>query len=242
MRYVVGDIHGEISKLKILIQSICKQDNLPEFIFLGDYIDKGENAKETLDYLDLFRKQFPCIFLVGNHEYYWKNAKKHESYLLKYGGRNTVQSFGYRTVKETQSCLMDRYQDLFNSLTNYHIADSFFITHSGVDPKQYFTENINEIPTEAYLFNRYSFIQQQCFFQKKYQIIFGHTAFFEPYTDFFKIGIDTAACYRTCQPLTAFCIENRVFFNSHGNRYLLDSMPKNSCANIVRNKLYSFYD
>jgi serine/threonine protein phosphatase 1 len=242
MKYIVGDIHGEISKLKILIRLICSQDRLPEFIFIGDYIDKGENAKATLDFLDLIRKQFPCVFLLGNHEYYWKNAKDHKDYLLKYGGKNTIHSFGYKTIEETQSCLMDRYQDLFNLLIDFYIIDSYFITHSGIDPQLYFIENFNEIPTVSYLFNRYSFIQQECFFQKKYQIIFGHTAFFEPYTDSYKIGIDTAACYLPHQPLSAFCIEKKEFFNSHGKQYLLGSLPKNSCANIVRNKPYQFYD
>jgi len=236
LKYVVGDIHGEITKLKNLIQKISNIDTKPEFIFIGDYIDKGENAKATLDYLDLFRKNFPCVFLLGNHEYFWKQAEKNLNYLLNYGAKSTIHSFGFSDLVETKNFLFDRYKDLFNLMTDYYIVDAYFISHSGIDPQKYFTNDLNEIPTISFLFNRYSFIKEESYFQKKYKVIFGHTAFYKPYYDLYKIGIDTAACYLLSQPLTAFCIDNSMFINSHGQQYNLDSLPINACANIVRNK------
>jgi hypothetical protein len=48
-------------------------------------------------------------------------------------------------------------------------------------------------------------------------VIFGHTGFYYPYSNEYKIGVDTAACFLETQPLTAFCIEN----NSENCRQLL---------------------
>ena len=119
-------------------------------------------------------------------------------------------------------------------MTDYYIVDSYFISHSGIDPQKYFINELNEIPTVSFLFNRYSFIKEESYFQKKYKVIFGHTAFYKPYYDLYKFGIDTAACYLPSPPLTAFCIENSMFIISHGQQYNLDSLPINACANIVR--------
>jgi serine/threonine protein phosphatase 1 len=236
MKFVIGDIHGEISKLKLLIKFICKNDNFPEFIFIGDYIDKGENSKKTLDHLDELRKNYKCVFLIGNHEYLWKNATKNKNYLFKYGGISTINSFGFKSIEQTQNYILRNYENLFNMFVDYYLTDSYLIVHSGIQPEYYLIDDINKIPTESYLFNRYSFLQVERYFQDKYKIIFGHTAFFKPYKDSYKIGIDTAACYIKSQPLTAFCIEENMFYNSHNKKYLIESLPENSCANIVRNK------
>lgn len=236
MKYVIGDIHGEISKLKLLIEIICKNDNLPEFIFIGDYIDKGENSKKTLDHLDELRKNYKCIFLIGNHEYLWKNASNNKNYLFKYGAISTINSFGFKSIEETQTYILRKYENLFNLFVDYYQIDSYLIVHSGIQPEYYLIDDVINIPTESFLFNRYSFLQVEQYFQNKYKIIFGHTAFYEPYRDIYKIGIDTAACYINSQPLTAFCIDENIFYNSHNKKYSLEYLPENSCANIVRKK------
>ena len=46
MNFVIGDIHGEVTKLKSLIKLIDKNEANPSFIFIGDYIDKGEKFKK----------------------------------------------------------------------------------------------------------------------------------------------------------------------------------------------------
>ena len=48
MTFVIGDIHGEITKLKALINNIFYLDKNPHLIFIVDYINKVENSKEVL--------------------------------------------------------------------------------------------------------------------------------------------------------------------------------------------------
>ena len=47
MKFIIGDIHGEITKLKLLVKFIKDIDDKPELIFIGDYLDKGESSKKT---------------------------------------------------------------------------------------------------------------------------------------------------------------------------------------------------
>jgi len=66
----IGDIHGCFDPLKALVRMV-EQECRPvvdeiEYIFVGDYIDRGPSTREVLDFLiDLDGKK---TFLMGNHE------------------------------------------------------------------------------------------------------------------------------------------------------------------------------
>jgi len=68
MKYAIGDIHGHYNHLYNLISRICKQDPNAEFIFMGDYADRGPNSKEVIAFLIQFSKYKKCTFLRGNHD------------------------------------------------------------------------------------------------------------------------------------------------------------------------------
>ncbi len=67
--FAVGDIHGCLDKLISLMAIIdidLKKDTL---VFIGDYIDRGPDSKEVVDYLiDLGQREDRVVFLKGNHE------------------------------------------------------------------------------------------------------------------------------------------------------------------------------
>lgn len=70
----VGDIHGQLEKLQSLINKVGTFTG-DQWIFLGDYVDRGPNSAGVLDYLIEFEKRFPkTIFLRGNHEYLMLDA------------------------------------------------------------------------------------------------------------------------------------------------------------------------
>jgi serine/threonine protein phosphatase 1 len=70
MIVAIGDIHGEITKLKALMRILISRGLVGgTVIFLGDYIDRGENSVAALDYLIFLKEKNPnFIFLAGNHE------------------------------------------------------------------------------------------------------------------------------------------------------------------------------
>lgn len=234
MNYIIGDIHGEISKLKSLIKKIRQNETNPSFIFLGDYIDKGENSKKTLDYLIRLKDKYPTIFLMGNHEQYWLKLNKYKNLILKYGGIKTLENFGFKTIEKCQKQMISQYSEIFDHLKGYHETEKYLICHSGIPSKMFNSDYTNKINLDSFLFNRYDFIKEKRFFKKKKKIIFGHTAFFSPYVDNFKIGIDTGACYLKDQPLTSFCLEKQIFIDSKHKTYNLEDIKFNSCPVIIR--------
>jgi len=44
----IGDIHGCINTLRALIEKINPRPD-DQFVFLGDFIDRGKNSKEVVD-------------------------------------------------------------------------------------------------------------------------------------------------------------------------------------------------
>ena len=84
----VGDTHGDLEASKKIIEKFLKKEN--KIVFLGDYVDRGKESKENIDFLLKLKNQNPKkIFLLqGNHEGYkflkfspadfWENLSQKE--------------------------------------------------------------------------------------------------------------------------------------------------------------------
>ncbi len=237
MRFVIGDIHGEISKLRLLIKYIFTLDKDPEFIFIGDYLDKGEDPLAVIKFLTDLNKNYQCTFLYGNHEFIWMNLEPHDvkmrEYLSKYGGYATLKSLRMNDFEVGKDKLLTDYTDFFASLRSYWKDDLFVAVHSGISPENY-SIDIENIPLQQLLFNRYEFIKHAELYMGHSRLIFGHTGFFTPFVSSTKLGIDTAACFLPGQPLSAFCIEKSGMINSESNFKGLEDFNDNCCPNIIR--------
>jgi|13_taG_2_1085334.scaffolds.fasta_scaffold31821_2 serine/threonine protein phosphatase 1 len=236
MVFVIGDIHGEYNKLVDLITNILKKHLNPTLVFLGDYINKGTKSLEVLEYLSNLSSQIKCHFLWGNHEYSWFNllndTSHYKKYLSKYGGIATCNSFNTQNVFEVYKILTSKYLNFFKSLQKYYIYKDYIISHSGISEIN-LDKDLEDIPLKDFLFNRYDFLNSSyCY--KNFKFIFGHTGFYYPYVDEYKIGIDTGACYLPSQSLTSFCIDDNYFLNSHGDVTSLNYYKNLSKPSIIK--------
>lgn len=66
---VCGDIHGQFKDMKELFNKGGRIRNI-NYLFMGDYVDRGPNSVDTIVYLLLLKVKFPekITLLRGNHE------------------------------------------------------------------------------------------------------------------------------------------------------------------------------
>ena len=239
MKYVVGDIHGEYDKLYHLIKIISK--DAKEIIFLGDYINKGPKSKEVVEFLIKLSKKINCIFLMGNHEYAWikymEGNKKFLDFLLTYGGIQLIQSYYpnlkiseipnfIKNKKDLKEILPKTHVSFISKLNlSYNLNSNFICIHAGINPDDRF-ESISDHNTEDLLFIRNKFLYSKFYYFNRI-VIFGHTAFKEPFMDNYKIGIDTGATYPHLGKLTALDIDRMYFIQNTGKKFHVSHFLKN---------------
>lgn len=82
MHYVIGDVHGCYDEMIAMITNIEKIDKDAQFIFTGDFVDRGNKVKETLDWvMNNITANGKYQSVKGNHEDMlidWYNIYKKE--------------------------------------------------------------------------------------------------------------------------------------------------------------------
>jgi len=66
MVWVIADVHGCAETLKKLVDRVLQADPQAQFVFTGDYCDRGMKSKEVVDYL--LTLDNVLSFLRGNHD------------------------------------------------------------------------------------------------------------------------------------------------------------------------------
>lgn len=169
--FLIGDIHGHLSKLKKLISFVLKDfKNGDSFIFLGDYIDRGPSSFEVIEFLIEFSAKYKIVFLTGNHEEmfirYFTKGDNYNNY-IRNGGAYTIKSY----IKNLNSfTIPESHKIFFKNLKLYYESDDFIAVHAGLNPE---IINIIEQKINDMIWIREDFYK----YPKKWDktIIFGHT-------------------------------------------------------------------
>ena len=69
---IIGDIHGCYYTLLNLLEKVEYDKQNDKLVFVGDYIDRGNNSFEVVEYLINLQKEVgkdKCVCLIGNHEH-----------------------------------------------------------------------------------------------------------------------------------------------------------------------------
>lgn len=217
----IGDIHGEIAKLQNLFDklSINKNDTL---VFLGDYIDRGENSKGVIDYLINLSKDYNTVFLKGNHETLFLESYQHifgssawsmeagkkvprifQSWMNN-GGKASLQSYDDAAVQEgydnrAMHVMYETHCRFFNSLKLTYETDKYIFVHGYLSHEQ----DVEDQEDFLCLWSRYGDIWPH---KSGKIVVCGHTPHPRPIDDTFKICIDTGS-YKVDGYISALVID-----------------------------------
>jgi serine/threonine protein phosphatase 1 len=207
--FAIGDIHGCYDRLKALMEKIPIDFSRDTLLFIGDYIDRGPQSAEVVDYLIQLKKRVKeVIFLKGNHEDMldkFLNGDDRFTYLLN-GGQQTLDSYLKKPVQPKSFPIPPDHVEFFKSLRLYYETEEFIFVHAGLRPRT----SLETQSTEDLLWIRDNFISTKYDFGKR--VIFGHTPLKKPLVEPNKIGIDTGAVYGNA--LTCVQLPELVFFKA----------------------------
>lgn len=150
----IGDIHGYANELEALLQKLgyAKKSGAythqeRKVVFVGDYIDRGPQIKETLEIVKAMVDTENAIALMGNHEYNalcFHYQETEGGHLRKHDIKNIIQH--YETLKQFQNKQKEyeSYLEWFKSLPLFYETDSFRAVHACWDNKniQYLRDNL----------------------------------------------------------------------------------------------------
>ncbi len=190
--FIVGDIHGCLEMLKKLIDKIRWDPSDDRLIFIGDYIDRGEKAKNVVDFiLELKNGSSQVDCLLGNHEKMfldYLSGDDLESSILN-GGISTIRSYNKFGQNENDLLVPQSHIHFFYSLLPMIELEEYYIVHAGFRPYI----KIEDQKLNDMIWIRDEFIHSVYDFSKV--VIFGHTPFNAPLIMSNKIGIDTGAVF-----------------------------------------------
>ena len=201
--YAIGDLHGEVTLLRQLM-GMLPLTAADTVVFLGDYLDRGEDSLATIRYLIELRQSLPhAVFLRGNHEdawlSYWDGLHFTEPSDLDGALEMWDAADGhipYEIGHFLEETLLD-YED-----------DYGIYVHAGLRPGQPAWRASGMVK----MWGAPNFVESDYDWGKP--VIFGHMTFPEPLMQPNKIGIDTGA-YET-GILTAVRLPDRAIFQTHG--------------------------
>ncbi|UCE33586.1 MAG: serine/threonine protein phosphatase [Deltaproteobacteria bacterium] len=189
---IVGDIHGCLDMLKRLVDKIRWDPGADRLVFIGDYIDRGENSKGVIDFIIELKKDSQFVqCLIGNHEQMfldYLSGSDLNSFIAN-GGLTTLRSYKQAQREAEEPLIPASHLDYFASLVTMVELDEYYVVHAGFRPGR----PLEEQDLFDMVWIRDEFIYSSYDFGKT--VIFGHTPLYEPMVLENKIGIDTGAVY-----------------------------------------------
>lgn len=222
--YAIGDIHGRLDLLKQLMEMIDAEAKpagiTVKKIFLGDYIDRGIQSKQVLDYLLQYLDAAPNHekphFLLGNHEQVMREVITRSDIKLlqdwmRFGGRETLMSYGIRpAILPTEASFAGMLGNLLEKVPPSHTTylnsmqlcvsyGDYFFCHAGAR----YGVALDAQTEQDLVWIRRDFLANTKKFEKI--IVHGHTISEEAELLPHRINVDTGAYATGC--LTAIALE-----------------------------------
>lgn len=197
MNYIaIGDIHGCLSPLQRLIKMLNPKPS-DTLVFLGDYVDRGLNAKGVIDYLIELNKTHTCVFLLGNHEVLMLDYLAGLLTISDWernGGIATLNSYTHNGAVH----IPDSHLDFLKACLPYYDTPDYFFVHGGLKPFRTIEENLHKMTKLELVWER-SHLDDAVVNAEDYKwektVVCGHTPIPNPIVLEKLIAIDTGCVY-----------------------------------------------
>jgi len=217
---VIGDIHGCYRELNDALHNADYQEG-DRLIFLGDYIDRGPQSREVMEFLTSLKNP-ANVYLRGNHEELLIKALGGDTsaygVLMDNGFISTLKSYGVdpRTLsystggrhyieRDGKHVLLDNRELTaflqsvippehlaFIAATRYSFeTDRFFFSHAGAEP----CTPLHEQRGTDFVWGTDGFFLKQKYTYGK-TLVFGHFHLVEPFFARGRIGLGADMCVR----------------------------------------------
>ncbi|KAH8290908.1 hypothetical protein KR054_007035 [Drosophila jambulina] len=135
---ICGDLHGQFRDLLRIFQQ-CGTPPMSNYLFLGDYVDRGQNSLETLTLLLCYKLRYPEAFFMlrGNHES---------------ADVNRVYGFYDECKRRYTVKLWKAFVDCYDCMpVSAIVGDRIFCVHGGLSPELKTLDDIKRLqrPTEV---------------------------------------------------------------------------------------------
>ena len=206
----IGDIHGCAKTLDALLDRLDEEyGNSREYVFLGDYVDRGPSSKQSIDLLIEFAKSHTCHFIRGNHDQMFLTYYQDNTYYeyLKYGGAHTLESY-YASCPDKK--VPFSHLRFLISTKFFHEAEHWVFVHGGLPPNMTIAEALADKDVfSSFLWQRDHLQIEQNNWEKT--VVFGHTPVRQPIEKNNMIGVDTGCVYEQFGKLTAVILPEVEF-------------------------------
>lgn len=229
--FAITDIHGCYDELMALYKKLPIDPEKDRMVFLGDYVDRGSQARQVVQQLIDWRKKYPhWVMLYGNHEDLMLDAlmyseRVYHSFDLWFnqGGRQTYYSYlpkdltkYERAISSVKDTIPKDHLEWLAALPRFFEDEKYIYVHGGLTPGK----TPEQTDPQELIWIRDEFLLSDYDWGKK--VIHGHTPAdnLEPDVKKNRIGIDTAVCYAANNKLTAIELPEEKFYfqkNLKGN-------------------------
>ncbi len=194
--YAIGDVHGQLRMLETLVERVPFREE-DEIVFLGDFIDRGDDSRGVVEFLMEFKCRYPgTVCLRGNHEDMFLDhlaggGSYYPGVYVMNGGMETLRSYGAGPRGEVR--LPPRQKEFFDALAWMHEARGFIFVHAGLRPGV----PVDRQDPMDLVWIREEFLGAEHDFGRP--VVFGHTPAFEVRNRLpLFLGIDTRAVTGGC--------------------------------------------
>jgi serine/threonine protein phosphatase 1 len=194
---VIGDIHGNRRALDDLLSKVQAELQAEDtVVFLGDYIDRGPDARGCVDRILEFRATVSAtvVTLLGNHEDWLLRSladPTRHSWVLGMEAFDTIASYSRQAAAELRSALEaagprlltervalpydlffralpKSHLDFFQTLQPYLRSPDALCVHGGLDPR---ILDLARQPRDAFLWGTDDFVQN---YRGPDLVVYGH--------------------------------------------------------------------